>query len=124
MSGWFRRKKRAKKKRKSESSMWEDMQRMSQQFKEEELRLREQRKCIDKKKARLEALGIEIDESSNELDTVELLEYQGEPPRSEMEIMMVKMSLKFQEEKIKLDILEKRLDRLEKAYDDALEEIE
>jgi hypothetical protein len=123
MSGWFSRKKKKKKKERSlTSDDWDEMVRMSQHFKEEEIKLSARSERLRKKKARLEALGIVIDESTSEPDVEVRPFMMDDPGDSDMKQMMMKMKLKFKEEKIKLDRLEKKLDALEKAYNGALKE--
>jgi polysaccharide deacetylase 2 family uncharacterized protein YibQ len=112
MSGWFRKRKKEK-----PLNEWERMEKMSQQFKEEEIILKVQADRVRKKKAKLETLGIIIDESEIRNDVIDRINFKENPRLTEMENMMNKMGSKFKEEK-------EINDRLEKVYDEALAEFE
>jgi len=108
-------KKKKKKKEEHSESMWDMMQRMSEDFKEAELRLKEKREFIERKRKILSEKGIEIDEIRVEkLKTV----YEEDDAESgSMWDMMQRMNRKMQEE-------EDYLNLQEKALDDAIARIE
>jgi hypothetical protein len=107
-------KKDGKKKNRNESSsasMWEMMQKMSQDFKEQEKQLKEQSERIEEKRRVAEARGIVLDTSHINRSIPEPVDYSGDEPS--MWDMLRKMENKFAEEN-------RYLNQLEKAYDEAL----
>jgi hypothetical protein len=110
------------KKKKKKESMWEMMQKMSQDFKEQERKLVEQRERIEQKRKDLEARGIDVDTShikKDEPDSTRNNTKRKQTPlyisKDELSMweMMELMASKFAEEK-------SYMDQLEKAYDEAL----
>lgn len=105
---FFRRGKGKKKKKKEPANMWEMMQKMSEDFKEQEKRIQEKRQFIEKKRSILAAKGIDIGEINIEKPGSD---YKDELTGSEsMWDMMKLMDRKFQEEMEYLDSQEKALD--------------
>ena len=96
---------------KKDKTLWEHIQKMSEDFKEQEIQLKEKEECIEQKRIALEARGINIDTSN-------IIKHKPQPVEHNNEEPSIYDMMRQMENRIAVE--NRYLNQLEKAYDEAL----